>query len=136
MWQPWICSSFLIHRTEMRRPCGAASRETSARVVPKRKSPSTQATNGELGAGKAPSGQSTKLGKVARKAALLRLWAGTYSCATARKGEVIAIVKTRRPAVVLFRLARVRCEDTTSWRLDVRLVLDPRDTKTPKSLGK
>src|ERR1700744_4405220 len=116
----------------MRRPCGAESRETSARVVPKRKSPSTHATSGELGAGKAPSGQSTKLGKVARKAALLRLWAGTYSCATARNGEVIAMVKTRRPAVVLLRLAWVRCEDTTTWRLDARLVLAQSAPKRPK----
>src|ERR1700722_20049754 len=104
MWHPRICSSFLIQRTEIRRPCGDASRDTSARVVPKRKSPRTQATRGEFAAEKVPSGQSTKLGNVARKAALLRLCAGTYSCAAAANGEENVTASVRRTAMVRFRM--------------------------------
>src|SRR5579863_6921259 len=134
MWQPRTCWSLRIHRTEIRRPCGIASRDTSASVVPKRKSPSTQATSGEFGAAKAPSGQSTKLGNVERNAALLRLAPGTYSCAAAETGEVkpIAIV---RIAVNLL-IANKRLYEPTRGRLRFPLVvLDQRDTKTPRSLG-
>src|SRR5579863_8276870 len=135
MWQPRTCWSLRIHRTEIRRPCGIASRDTSASVVPKRKSPSTQATSGEFGAAKAPSGQSTKLGNVERNAALLRLAPGTYSCAAAETGEVKPIAIPRSAAVNLL-IADKRLHGPTRGRLRFPLVvLDQRDTKTPRSLG-
>src|SRR5580704_15875123 len=135
MWQPRTCWSLRIHRTEIRRPCGIASRDTSARVVPKRKSPSTQATIGEFGAAKVPSGQSTKLGNVERNAALLRLAPGTYSCPAATTGEIKAIA-IARIAAVDFLIANKRPRGATRRRRPFRrVVLERRDTKTPRSVG-
>jgi hypothetical protein len=134
MWQPRICWSLRIHRTDIRRPCGVESRDTSARVVPKRKSPSTQTMSGEFAAEKAPSGQSTKLGNVARKAVLFRLWAGIYSCAAAT-GKVTTIAATRIAATALLRAGRDPRDDAWRVRPFARVVLDQRGTKTPGSLG-
>lgn len=61
---------------------------TSARYVPNRKSPTTQTRNGVSAPENASSGQSIKLGNVARKLALLRYSKGTVLCPIGRRVEV------------------------------------------------
>jgi hypothetical protein len=103
--------------------------------VPKRKSPSTQVVSGESAEAKAPSGQSTKLGKTERNAAFLRLSLGTYSCAQVASGKVTAVAAARMLATTFCRAAW-RQRSTRSFQLCARVVFDQRDTKTPRSLGK
>jgi len=82
--------------------------------------------NGELEETNAPSGQSTKLGNVARNVALLRYSAGTEFCAAAIDGEVIA---TNETAMAMTKIAttlstcaqRRRPEHTSSPRPRIRL---------------
>src|ERR1700726_3667543 len=72
MWQLRNSWSWCTQRTSTRLPCGDALRANSASEVPNEKSPRTQIRKGDCTEVNALSGQSTKLGKVAKKFALLR----------------------------------------------------------------
>src|SRR5882762_8856205 len=81
IWQLRSSSSLCTQRTSSRRPWADELRASWARNVPKEKSPRTQMTRGDCADENTASGQSTKLGNVAKKLALLRYSAAVDCCA-------------------------------------------------------
>src|SRR5689334_8403575 len=105
----------------MRRPWGEALRAICARTVPKRNSPLTQIVRGASGELKALSGQSTKLGKLARKLALLRNSLETESWALVVKASV--------------RHTKTRVKKKTRARGAQRNKMRKKDTVRPSDFG-
>ncbi len=89
MWQSRSSWSLCTHFTSTCLPCGDAPRANSASAVPNEKSPRTQMRKGDCAEGNALSGQSMKLGKVAKKFALLR-YSAAVDCWAASGGTAHA----------------------------------------------
>src|SRR5712671_7968911 len=85
IWQFRNSWSVCTQRISSRRPWTGELRANWARTVPKEKSPRTQMTRGDRSEENTASGQSTKLGNVAKKLALLR-YSAAVDCAQSGKG--------------------------------------------------